>query len=557
MDFSTSAMTNDPKATAIAQRRRLADVLTQQAMTPDANMRSPLSPWGKIAQALAGAGMSYMADRDATKLSDERKTEADAFQSQIATLLQRGSGGDAAPMPAGAPVMAPQSPPSTMAARPAAAPMAPTGEAELTPQNVGLPAPSRASNLTPNQTAPLEPHGRPSASATALALLPHLNSPNPQIRAAAQQAMQVATIQAQEGNRAESRTTADQHRRESRQWQIEDRTAQQDFQRQQADEQRRFQEQQAARPPQPGENERDRALYLQLEEKRAAGTMSPQEQVMHGLLVRKLTGQDQVAVGGAGIAVASPSPLPTLGGGAGGNTIPLSAGAPAGPAPGGAPMAQEPVPTGNVPGADASRAPVPNQRPAVTIQTPGGRTASFMPAEPAAPAGFQRSADGTELAPIPGGPEDQTRQPLTAETAKANMFGRNMDAAHRIIGNVQPPSGAVIAAWRNLPEGVVNMGLNANDQQYFNAVRQFAAGILRKETGAAFSSRELADVQSRFFPLPGDSAEVVRQKTEARTRAIEAMRAEVPGGFRGGQPQGGGGNSRVIEYDAQGRRIAR
>jgi hypothetical protein len=94
------------------------------------------------------------------------------------------------------------------------------------------------------------------------------------------------------------------------------------------------------------------------------------------------------------------------------------------------------------------------------------------------------------------------------------------------------------------------MALSENDQKYFNAVRQFAAGVLRKETGAAFGANELSDVLSRFFPLPGDSEVVQRQKAEARALAIRSMEAEVPGGFRGAST-----NPRVIMYDAQGRRM--
>lgn len=156
--------------------------------------------------------------------------------------------------------------------------------------------------------------------------------------------------------------------------------------------------------------------------------------------------------------------------------------------------------------------------------------------------------------------EDPMSRPLTETQAKANMFGLMMENADRVLSGtpaadgrpeergVPVPSDAAIAAWRNLPDGVSNLFMSTPSQRYFNAVRLFAAGILRKETGAAFTANELLDVQSRFFPMPGDSAETIAQKAEARRLAIEAMQAEVPGGFRRGvQPlpgqrpaQGGG-----------------
>lgn len=139
---------------------------------------------------------------------------------------------------------------------------------------------------------------------------------------------------------------------------------------------------------------------------------------------------------------------------------------------------------------------------------------------------------------VPGGTVTRTgagkEAALTEAQSKANMFGLAMSEGNRILTELNTaPSSAAIMAWRNLPEGGVNFGLSEKDQRYFNALRQFAAGVLRKETGAAFTPTELLDVQSRFFAMPGDSDAVKQQKARARQQAIEAMKAEVPGGFRG------------------------
>jgi soluble lytic murein transglycosylase-like protein len=155
----------------------------------------------------------------------------------------------------------------------------------------------------------------------------------------------------------------------------------------------------------------------------------------------------------------------------------------------------------------------------------------------AAPAGFRWSADGQRLESIPGGPQDEGRMGLTESQSRSNLFGVSMERGDQILRGASVPNDATILAWRRAPEALVNLGLNSNDQQYFNAVRLFAAGILRRETGAAFSNSELLDVQSRFFPMAGDSAEVKAQKAESRRLAIEGMRAEMPGGrFRGNTP---------------------
>jgi hypothetical protein len=156
-----------------------------------------------------------------------------------------------------------------------------------------------------------------------------------------------------------------------------------------------------------------------------------------------------------------------------------------------------------------------------------------LPPGPTPPAGFRWNAERTGLEVIPGGPQDFTTQSLTEAEGRANMFGAQMRMGDEIIRSVRVPNSATIMAWRNLPEAPVNMVMSENDQQYFNAVRLFAAGVLRRETGAAFTAQELMDVQSRFFPMPGDVGRTIDQKARARRQIIASVIAEVRGGLRG------------------------
>ena len=57
---------------------------------------------------------------------------------------------------------------------------------------------------------------------------------------------------------------------------------------------------------------------------------------------------------------------------------------------------------------------------------------------------------------------------------------------------------------------------NDQDKAYDTAVRSFAAGVYRSESGAAVKDEELADVKMRYFPQPGDSPE--------RVKALRALR---------------------------------
>jgi hypothetical protein len=192
------------------------------------------------------------------------------------------------------------------------------------------------------------------------------------------------------------------------------------------------------------------------------------------------------------------------------------------------------------------RAPVVNSQPQAVVQPQAAAPAPQQAAQPQASGGAVApevtQTAGATVTRLPG-----TTGTLSESQSRSNMFGNAMTEGHRILQEIQIPNNATLVAWRNAPETLVNMALNQNDQQYFNALRQFAAGVLRKETGAAFSNSELMDVQSRFFPMPGDGLVAQRQKARARLQAIESMRAEIPGGFRGQLPPAAAGNAPSIE----------
>jgi hypothetical protein len=78
------------------------------------------------------------------------------------------------------------------------------------------------------------------------------------------------------------------------------------------------------------------------------------------------------------------------------------------------------------------------------------------------------------------------------------------------------------------------------------AAMEFLAAILRKDTGAAITQQEIEIYGQTYLPQPGDSPQVLEQKTRARRRAIDALRAPmseaaqgaVAGALDGGIPQG-------------------
>lgn len=73
------------------------------------------------------------------------------------------------------------------------------------------------------------------------------------------------------------------------------------------------------------------------------------------------------------------------------------------------------------------------------------------------------------------------------------------------------------------PGSISNRMMGENEQLLVNAARNFAAGVLRKESGAAITAEELRDTFQRFIPLAGDSPAVVAQKRANRASMARTM----------------------------------
>lgn len=75
-------------------------------------------------------------------------------------------------------------------------------------------------------------------------------------------------------------------------------------------------------------------------------------------------------------------------------------------------------------------------------------------------------------------------------------------------------------------------GLSPEQQQNQQARRNFVSAVLRKESGAAISPQEYTNEEKKYFPQLGDSAEVIKQKQDARETAIKALEIQSGPGAR-------------------------
>lgn len=75
---------------------------------------------------------------------------------------------------------------------------------------------------------------------------------------------------------------------------------------------------------------------------------------------------------------------------------------------------------------------------------------------------------------------------------------------------------------------LANANLNADEQQMIRAGKDFAAGVLRKESGAAVTNGELMEVMERYFPgMFGDKPGMTDAKNQARLQYMQTMEQEA------------------------------
>jgi len=75
-------------------------------------------------------------------------------------------------------------------------------------------------------------------------------------------------------------------------------------------------------------------------------------------------------------------------------------------------------------------------------------------------------------------------------------------------------------------------GLNEDQQKTVQARVNFVTAVLRKESGASISPTEFATAEKNYFPAPGDSPAIIKQKQDARDMAIKGMKIQAGKGAK-------------------------
>lgn len=144
-----------------------------------------------------------------------------------------------------------------------------------------------------------------------------------------------------------------------------------------------------------------------------------------------------------------------------------------------------------------------------------------------------------------------TMPKLTEVQANATQFATRMRDASKIIDGFEQEGGpwaSTVAragydpqfpSWMlggqvvsGVARGLNNFTVPADAQRYYQAQTNWVTANLRKESGAAIGKDEMTQEIRKWFPQPGDGADVIAQKAAARKVAEEGMLVQAGPGAR-------------------------
>lgn len=144
------------------------------------------------------------------------------------------------------------------------------------------------------------------------------------------------------------------------------------------------------------------------------------------------------------------------------------------------------------------------------------------------PSGMAIEADGAGGFRMTQGPGvANSARPLTEGQSKDNLYLTMATGAlpdlERYEGAIVGASGAANQVVGHLPGGRFMQG--EEYQVGRAAAEEFAAAILRKESGAALTESDREWTDARYIPMPGDKPETLKRKKEARLRAVAGLKS--------------------------------
>lgn len=141
----------------------------------------------------------------------------------------------------------------------------------------------------------------------------------------------------------------------------------------------------------------------------------------------------------------------------------------------------------------------------------------------------KKHKDDTALEYAKLGQKNAIEKLPTKDQFAAATFGTRANQAEDVFSNLAKagfdPTSISSVAQSKLP-GIFEGFKSEHVKQQDQAQRNFVNAILRRESGAAISDSEFDSAKKQYFPMHGDSKEVLQQKEANRKTAIAALNAE-------------------------------
>jgi len=133
----------------------------------------------------------------------------------------------------------------------------------------------------------------------------------------------------------------------------------------------------------------------------------------------------------------------------------------------------------------------------------------------------------TDVLAAVAGEEDDVPTPSGTQF-QAATFSSRASQADNVINEI----GADFTGALELGRFAPNFLKSSDRQRFEQAQRNFVNAILRRESGANITDTEFESAQLQYFPQPGDSPEVIQQKSQNRRTVIQGLRDEAGSALR-------------------------
>ena len=124
----------------------------------------------------------------------------------------------------------------------------------------------------------------------------------------------------------------------------------------------------------------------------------------------------------------------------------------------------------------------------------------------------------------------------TGEEIKASGFAARMESVSSLLDKLEAGANKPFISQPQfligeLPSGkfLQSKSMTPEQQQYATAAREWIRAKLRKESGAAIPAEEMQEEYETYFPMPGDTPERIKLKSDLRKQNTLEMRAAAAG----------------------------